>query len=142
MPVFLTLESNISYGNSGDKSSRIHRAQRSSGVRSLLIAPRFKRSVTNAITITNFSRCSGDAADCGLDQLAFVPFHIHFEAAQFMLDTLLEEPKHKWLVTCPSLSPENAHPETPYRLKTQSGPTGGCTTMHRRWARNPRAGRR
>ncbi|MCY3018338.1 MAG: glycoside hydrolase family 95 protein [Planctomycetota bacterium] len=30
-------------------------------------------------------------------------------AAQFFLDTLVEEPKHKWLVTCPSLSPENAH---------------------------------
>jgi alpha-L-fucosidase 2 len=31
-------------------------------------------------------------------------------AAQFFLDTLVEEPKHKWLVTCPSLSPENQHP--------------------------------
>jgi alpha-L-fucosidase 2 len=31
-------------------------------------------------------------------------------AAQFFLDTLVEEPKHKWLVTCPSLSPENTHP--------------------------------
>lgn len=31
-------------------------------------------------------------------------------AAQFFLDTLVEEPKHKWLVTCPSLSPENRHP--------------------------------
>jgi alpha-L-fucosidase 2 len=31
-------------------------------------------------------------------------------AAQFFLDTLVEEPKHKWLVTCPSLSPENSHP--------------------------------
>jgi alpha-L-fucosidase 2 len=31
-------------------------------------------------------------------------------AAQFFLDTLVEEPKHKWLVTCPSLSPENIHP--------------------------------
>lgn len=30
-------------------------------------------------------------------------------AAQFFLDTLVEEPKHKWLVTCPSLSPENTH---------------------------------
>jgi alpha-L-fucosidase 2 len=30
-------------------------------------------------------------------------------AAQFFLDTLVEEPKHKWLVTCPSLSPENVH---------------------------------
>ncbi|MEI7731180.1 MAG: glycoside hydrolase family 95 protein [Verrucomicrobiota bacterium] len=31
-------------------------------------------------------------------------------AAQFFLDTLVEEPGHKWLVTCPSLSPENTHP--------------------------------
>jgi alpha-L-fucosidase 2 len=31
-------------------------------------------------------------------------------AAQFFLETLVEEPKHKWLVTCPSLSPENIHP--------------------------------
>ncbi|HEX7569147.1 MAG TPA: glycoside hydrolase family 95 protein, partial [Verrucomicrobiae bacterium] len=32
-------------------------------------------------------------------------------AAQFFLDTLVEEPTHHWLVTCPSLSPENKHPE-------------------------------
>ncbi|HUS93251.1 MAG TPA: glycoside hydrolase N-terminal domain-containing protein [Phycisphaerae bacterium] len=31
-------------------------------------------------------------------------------AAEFFLDTLVEEPAHKWLVTCPSLSPENTHP--------------------------------
>jgi alpha-L-fucosidase 2 len=31
-------------------------------------------------------------------------------AAEFFLDTLVEEPKHGWLVTCPSLSPENVHP--------------------------------
>jgi alpha-L-fucosidase 2 len=31
-------------------------------------------------------------------------------AAQFFVDTLVEEPKHKWLVTCPSISPENIHP--------------------------------
>jgi alpha-L-fucosidase 2 len=31
-------------------------------------------------------------------------------AAEFFLDTLVEEPKHKWLVTCPSVSPENEHP--------------------------------
>jgi len=28
--------------------------------------------------------------------------------SQFFLDTLVEHPKHKWLVTCPSSSPENA----------------------------------
>ena len=31
-------------------------------------------------------------------------------AAQFFLDTLVEEPTHHWLVTSPSLSPENSHP--------------------------------
>ena len=31
-------------------------------------------------------------------------------AAQFFLDTLVEEPRHKWLVTNPSISPENQHP--------------------------------
>jgi alpha-L-fucosidase 2 len=31
-------------------------------------------------------------------------------AAEFFLDTLVPEPKHKWLVTCPSISPENQHP--------------------------------
>jgi alpha-L-fucosidase 2 len=31
-------------------------------------------------------------------------------AAEFFLDTLVQEPKHGWLVTCPSLSPENEHP--------------------------------
>jgi alpha-L-fucosidase 2 len=30
-------------------------------------------------------------------------------AAEFFLDTLIEEPEHHWLVTCPSISPENAH---------------------------------
>ena len=31
-------------------------------------------------------------------------------AAQFFLDTLVEEPAHHWLVTSPSVSPENPHP--------------------------------
>jgi alpha-L-fucosidase 2 len=31
-------------------------------------------------------------------------------ASQFFIDTLVEEPKHHWLVTNPSLSPENQHP--------------------------------
>jgi alpha-L-fucosidase 2 len=30
-------------------------------------------------------------------------------AAEFFLDTLVEEPRRKWLVTCPSISPENKH---------------------------------
>jgi alpha-L-fucosidase 2 len=41
-------------------------------------------------------------------------------AAEFFLDTLAEEPKHHWLVTCPSLSPENKHP---YGVKVCAGPT-------------------
>jgi alpha-L-fucosidase 2 len=31
-------------------------------------------------------------------------------AAEFFLDTLVAHPDHGWLVTCPSLSPENTHP--------------------------------
>ncbi len=31
-------------------------------------------------------------------------------AAEFFVDTLVEEPTHGWLVTSPSLSPENLHP--------------------------------
>jgi alpha-L-fucosidase 2 len=31
-------------------------------------------------------------------------------ASEFFLDTLVEEPAHKWLVTVPSASPENRHP--------------------------------
>lgn len=31
-------------------------------------------------------------------------------AAEFFLDALVAEPVHGWLVTCPSMSPENAHP--------------------------------
>jgi alpha-L-fucosidase 2 len=41
-------------------------------------------------------------------------------AAQFFLDTLVEEPARKWLVTCPSLSPENKHP---FRTSICAGPT-------------------
>jgi alpha-L-fucosidase 2 len=41
-------------------------------------------------------------------------------AAQFFLDTLVEEPQHKWLVTNPSLSPENQHP---FRAAVCAGPT-------------------
>ncbi len=41
-------------------------------------------------------------------------------AAQFFFDTLVEDPKHKWLVTCPSLSPENHHP---FGTSVCAGPT-------------------
>ena len=42
-------------------------------------------------------------------------------AAEFFLHTLVEEPTHRWLVTCPSLSPENSHAEG--RSGICAGPT-------------------
>ncbi len=41
-------------------------------------------------------------------------------AAQFFLDTLVEEPQHKWLVTNPSVSPEK---NTPFRTAVCAGPS-------------------
>ena len=41
-------------------------------------------------------------------------------AAQFFLDTLVEEPTHGWLITSPSLSPENPHP---FGTSVAAGPT-------------------
>jgi alpha-L-arabinofuranosidase len=41
-------------------------------------------------------------------------------AAQFFLDTLVEEPTHHWVVTSPSLSPENVHP---FGTSLTMGPT-------------------
>ena len=41
-------------------------------------------------------------------------------SAQFFLDTLVEEPTRRWLVTSPSLSPENSHP---YGASLVMGPT-------------------
>ncbi len=43
-------------------------------------------------------------------------------AAQFFLDTLVEEPTHHWLVTCPSLSPENQNPLA-RKTSLTAGPT-------------------
>ena len=43
-------------------------------------------------------------------------------AAQFFLDTLVDEPAHHWLVTCPSLSPENGNPAAKHTSIT-TGPT-------------------
>jgi alpha-L-fucosidase 2 len=40
--------------------------------------------------------------------------------AEFFFDTLVEDPNHKWLVTCPSLSPENSHP---FGTSVCAGPT-------------------
>ena len=41
-------------------------------------------------------------------------------ASEFFLDTLQEEPTHKWLVTNPSISPENGHP---FGSSVCAGPT-------------------
>ena len=41
-------------------------------------------------------------------------------ASEFFVDTLVEEPKHHWLVTNPSLSPENTHP---FGAAVVAGPT-------------------
>jgi alpha-L-fucosidase 2 len=41
-------------------------------------------------------------------------------ASEFFLETLQEEPKHKWLVTNPSISPENGHP---FGAAVCAGPT-------------------
>ena len=43
-------------------------------------------------------------------------------AAQFFHDTLIEEPTHHWLVTCPSLSPENKNPAAT-KTSLCAGPT-------------------
>ena len=43
-------------------------------------------------------------------------------SAQFFLDTLVEEPTHHWLVTCPSLSPENHNPAS-VKSSICAGPT-------------------
>ncbi|MGB8225953.1 MAG: glycoside hydrolase family 95 protein [Sedimentisphaerales bacterium] len=42
------------------------------------------------------------------------------DAARFFVDTLVEHPKYKWLVTCPSMSPENAMFD---KVSTCAGPT-------------------
>ena len=41
-------------------------------------------------------------------------------SAEFYLSALVEEPTHKWLVTCPSMSPENQHP---FGASVCAGPT-------------------
>ncbi|HEX9045841.1 MAG TPA: glycoside hydrolase family 95 protein, partial [Verrucomicrobiae bacterium] len=43
-------------------------------------------------------------------------------AAQFFLDTLVEDPTNHWLVTCPSLSPENSNPLA-QKTSITAGPT-------------------
>jgi alpha-L-fucosidase 2 len=48
-------------------------------------------------------------------------------AAQFFLDTLVEEPIHHWLVTCPSLSPENQNPAAKTGRSNRTSITAGPT---------------
>ena len=48
-------------------------------------------------------------------------------ASQFFFDTLVEDPNHKWLVTCPSLSPENSHP---FGTSICAGPTMDSQILH------------
>jgi alpha-L-fucosidase 2 len=48
-------------------------------------------------------------------------------AALFFLDTLVEEPARKWLVTSPSLSPENQHPA---RVAVCAGPAMDSQILH------------
>jgi len=48
------------------------------------------------------------------------PFTIMKGAAEFFVDTLVEHPKYDWLVTCPSMSPENAIFD---KVSTCAGPT-------------------
>jgi alpha-L-fucosidase 2 len=43
-------------------------------------------------------------------------------SAEFYLDTLVEEPTHGWLVTCPSISPENKNPAA-QKTALCAGPT-------------------
>ena len=47
-------------------------------------------------------------------------------AAQFFLDSLVEEPTHHWLVTSPSISPENFHPGG---VPLCAGPTMDCSIL-------------
>jgi alpha-L-fucosidase 2 len=58
-------------------------------------------------------------------------------AAQFFLDTLVEEPKHHWLVTNPSLSPENVHP---HGAAVAPGPTMDMQILRDLFADSIRAG--
>ena len=58
-------------------------------------------------------------------------------SARFFLDTLVEEPQHHWLVTCPSLSPENA---TPYGVSVCAGPTMDMQILRDLFAACIRAG--
>ena len=59
-------------------------------------------------------------------------------AAQFFLDTLVEEPTHHWLVTSPSLSPENPHP---FGASLVMGPTMDQQILRELFAKCHQGGR-
>ena len=59
-------------------------------------------------------------------------------AAEFFLDTLVVEPRHKWLVTCPSISPENKHPSN---VAICAGPTMDVQIIRDLFHQCVRAGR-
>ena len=50
-------------------------------------------------------------------------------SARFFLDSLVEEPTHKWLVTCPSVSPENRNPASK-GTGICAGPTMDMQILH------------
>jgi alpha-L-fucosidase 2 len=59
-------------------------------------------------------------------------------AAQFFLDTLVTDPSHtNWLVTCPSMSPENAHP---FGSSICAGPTMDMGILRDLFSQTARAG--
>ena len=58
-------------------------------------------------------------------------------ASEFFLDTLVEEPRHKWLVTNPSLSPENMHP---FGTAVCDGPTMDMGILRDLFANTIKAG--
>lgn len=79
------------------------------------------------------STCSGSGWLCQhlWEHYAFNPdrnvlehiYPVMKEASEFFLDMLIEEPKHGWLVTAPSNSPENAFRLNGRNLTTVMGPT-------------------
>jgi alpha-L-fucosidase 2 len=58
-------------------------------------------------------------------------------AAEFFLDTLQEDPGHKWLVTNPSISPENGHP---FGAAVCAGPTMDMQILRDLFANTIQAG--
>lgn len=57
-------------------------------------------------------------------------------ASQFFLDTLVADPSGKWLVTCPSMSPENKHP---FGTSICAGPTMDMSILRDLFSRTSQA---